>query len=368
MYESFYGFKEKPFNILPDPDYLFMSKVHENVYTHLEYAIMESKGFVVVTGEIGSGKTTLINYLIDKIQQDVQIGLINQTYVSPNQFIKMVCQDFELDVEGLDKAEMVDRLHEFLLAQFADNERVILIVDEAQNLTPKTMEELRMLSNLETEKHHLIQMILVGQPELKLKLQRKDLVQFVQRITVNCHLNGLNKEEVTDYIKYRLTVAGAKSLHLFDEGAIDLIYRYSKGIPRIINVICDAALVYGFADSLHTIEKAVIETVVKERREAGLFTSGETPPPVLSDRAESEVDMPQKAMSTQDMLDVHRRLKMIENRLEGLDQRLTMLAKTRWDRDQIVVELFKMLKSSMESRVRTLINIQQSRKKGFFKK
>ena len=360
MYEKFYGLKEKPFNILPDPDYLFMSQGHENAYTHLEYAIMENKGFVVVTGEIGSGKTTLINYLISKIQQKVQIGLVNQTYATPTQFIKMVCQDFEIEVEGLDKAEMVNLFHEFLLNQFALKERVILIIDEAQNLSPKAMEELRMLSNLEAEKHHLIQMILVGQPELKYKIQRPDLMQFAQRVTVNCHLNGLNREEVAEYIQYRMKVAGAENRNYFNEEAVDSIYRYSRGIPRMINVICDAALVYGFADELKTIDKPTVEVVARERQESGLLAG-------FSREGDESVQgtdavIPEKARDRDGLEELERRMRLLENRIDNLDQRVTFVLKNKEARDTVVIELFKMLKDSMEKRVQTLVDIQKSRR------
>ena len=357
MYEKFYGLKEKPFNILPDPDYLFMSQGHENAYTHLEYAIMENKGFVVITGEIGSGKTTLINYLIGKIQQNVQIGLVNQTYVTPTQFIKMVCQDFELDIEGMDKAEMVNLLHEFLLHQFALRERVILIIDEAQNLSPKTMEELRMLSNLEAEKHHLIQMILVGQPELKFKLQRKDLVQFAQRVTVNCHLDGLKIEEVEKYIHYRISVGGSEKNNIFNKDAIKTIYKYSNGIPRLINVLCDAALVYGYADKKKIINKSIVENVVKERESGGLFADvrGDDIIQALPDQS----DIPDQSILAPQLTELGRRLRLIENRIDGFEQRLSWLAKKREDRDTVVIELFKLLKESMEKRVKTLVNIQK---------
>jgi len=358
MYEEFYGLKEKPFNILPDPDYLFMSRGHENAYTHLEYAIMENKGFVVVTGEIGSGKTTLINYLINKIQQNVQIGLINQTYATPTQFIKMICQDFELEVDGMDKAEMFNRFHDFLLQQFSHKERVILIIDESQNLSPKAMEELRMLSNLEAEKHHLIQMILVGQPELKQKIQRPDLTQFAQRVTVNCHLNGLNRNEVEGYIKYRLNVARADSVDLFTKDAVDLIYKYSNGIPRLINVICDAALVYGYADELKKVDKRIIEIVAKERKDSGLFTrSGhKKDAPVQSASAFS---LPGGDSVGQFYSDLERRMRLLENRLDNLDQRLSFIQKYKEERDTVVIELLKMVKESMEKRVQTLVNIQR---------
>ncbi|MDY6953086.1 MAG: ATPase, T2SS/T4P/T4SS family, partial [Thermodesulfobacteriota bacterium] len=182
MYESFYGLKEKPFNITPDPDYFYMSQVHENAYTHLQYAIKENKGFVVITGEIGSGKTTLINLLLKNIEEDVLVGVISSATLLPEEFIKMACQELELGTEGMDKVEMVDALHQFLLKQFAEKKRVVLIIDEAQNLPLETIEEIRVLSNLDTEKDHLIQMILVGQPELKSKLQQRQLKQFVQRV------------------------------------------------------------------------------------------------------------------------------------------------------------------------------------------
>lgn len=361
MYESFFDLKEKPFNILPDPDYLYMSKGHENAFTHLEYAIMENKGFVVVTGEIGSGKTTLINFLISKIQQEVQIGLINQTYVTPTQFIKMVCQDFELDVDGLDKAEMVDLLHDFLLKQFANRERVILIIDEAQNLTPKTMEELRMLSNLEAEKHHLIQIILVGQPELKSKIQREDLVQFAQRVTVTCHLNGLSQDEVKKYIVYRLKISGATNLDIFDKESIPSIYKYSKGIPRLINVICDAALVYGYADGKKTITQSIVDSVIFERNESGLFTDNRKADQVNSVAPQTATNG--AAILPDQYQDIERRIHFIENRLDSLDQRLMAHSKQREEREGIVIELFKMLKDSLEKRADTLMKIHLSKQK-----
>jgi len=357
MYETFYNLKEKPFNILPDPDYLYMSKEHENAYTHLEYAILENKGFVVVTGEIGSGKTTLINFLINKIQQNVQIGLINQTYVTPTQFIKMVCQDFELDIDGLDKAEMVDQLHDFLLQQFANNKRVILIIDEAQNLSPKTVEELRMLSNLEAEKHHLIQMILVGQPELKFKLQRKDLIQFAQRVTVNCHINALGKDEVRNYIQYRLEIGGSEDLEIFTQDAINKVYEYSRGIPRLINVLCDASLVYGYADKQKHISIDIVKSVVKERKAGGVFADVRE-----SDGSELAVpnveNVPNRAIEQQ-VQQLSRYIRLMENRVDSIDQRISNIEKGRGGGDAIVLELLKMLKESLDRRYDALMSIKK---------
>ena len=273
MYESFYNLREKPFDLHPDPDYLFMSQGHDNAYTLLEYAIAENKGFVIITGEIGAGKTTLINFFLHKIQQDIQVGLINNTSTSLDHFVKMMCQEFELDVEHKDKVEMLYSFHEFLLKQYAENKRVVLIIDEAQNLTPEVLEEIRMISNLEAEKHHLIQIILVGQPELKYSLQRKDLEQFVQRVTVHCHLGGLNREETEQYIHYRLKMAGAVNQDIFQKDAVETIHQYSGGIPRLINILCDTALVYGFADSLEMIGGKVLDDVIKEREAGGMFSA-----------------------------------------------------------------------------------------------
>ena len=360
MYESFYGLKEKPFNLLPDPEYLFMSQGHENTYTHLEYAIAENKGFVVITGEIGSGKTTLINFLLERIGEDINIGLINNTYVRPTQLIKMICKEYELEVEGMDKTEMIDLFHGFLLRQFAERKRVVLIIDEAQNLSAETMEEIRMLSNLEAEKHHLLQMILVGQPELKHKLQRKELCQFAQRVTVSCHLNGLNKEEVHKYIRHRLKVAGAGGVDIFDPGAIAVIASYSRGIPRVINILCDTALVYGYADELKVIDEKAIEHVIRAREAGGIFSGipqdeeGETSSSPMEDVISGSLE--------NRLGEMERRIRMIEDVVGGMGQRVDNLVQKKNERDTIVLELFKMLKKSMESRFNALRQVDQLKK------
>lgn len=362
MYESYYGLKEKPFKILPDPGYLYMSQGHENAYTHLEYAIAENKGFVVITGEIGSGKTTLINYLLGKIQEDIKVGVVNNTYVSPTQFLRMVCQEFDLEEENLDKSGMLHLLQGFLIRQFADRKRVVLIIDEAQNLTTKTMEEVRMLSNLEDEKNHLIQMILVGQPELKNKLKRRDLVQFAQRVTVHCHLNGLNDSEVKEYILYRLKIAGSNRINIFTDEAIEIISQYSKGIPRIINILCDTALVYGYADNLQIIEKETVENVIKERESTGVFSA------VFQDNIDGEnlfdpnVILPSSSLQSE-VDTVAKRLDGLEDRLNQIEKQIDRFTNYKDERDLIVVEIFKMLKENMENRLKTLLEFVRLQKK-----
>lgn len=351
MYEEFYGFKEKPFNLLPDPEYIYMSRGHENVYTHLEYAVSENKGFVVVTGEIGSGKTTLINYLLRKIRNDIHVGIINNPDVPPQQFIKMICREFELETSGKDKAGMLETFSDFLLDEFSAKRRVVLILDEAQNLPKRTIEEIRLLSNLEAEKHHLIQIILVGQPELKAKLKSRGMEQFVQRVTVYCHLEGLGEDDVAQYIMHRLKVAGAADPNIFDQKAVKAITEYSGGIPRIINTMCDTALVYGYADELKVINEEMIKGIIASRNEGGIY-SGES-------RDEEDAGVRPLGQPGDDFEYFHKRLDLIERRIgllesgfANLDQRTTMLAKIKEEKDRVFIEMFKMLKAGLDSRIR----------------
>lgn len=353
MYESFYGLKEKPFNLTPDPDYLYMSPGHENAYSHLEYAIQESKGFVVVTGEVGSGKTTLINYLLRKVPQAIHVGIINNTFVQPRELLKMICHEFELQTEDADKTVLLTRFYNYLLEQYAKRERVILIIDEAQNLPERSLEEIRMLSNLESEKHHLIQMILVGQPQLKEKLRRKRMEQFVQRVTVQCHLDALDEEQVESYILHRLTVAGARDLGLFDPEALKAIYKHTRGIPRLINTLCDAAFVYGYADDVKVIGQDLIEAAAQARD--------------LGERREELDSLPEEEDKDREAVaeTVALMLKEFEERIEDLEKKLASQGESvlrvgkgleslnghRDERDKIIIKLFGMVKKSMERRV-----------------
>ncbi len=357
MYETFYGLREKPFDLHPDPEYLYMSQIHENAYTHLEYAIRENKGFVVVTGEIGSGKTTLINFLLTRIGQEMEVGLISNTSLSPEQFISVMCEEFEVPLSrsDRDKSKLISRFHEFLLDQFAKGKRVILIIDEAQNLSIETLEEIRLLSNIEAEKHHLMQTILVGQPELKTKLQAKNLEQFAQRVTVHCHLEGLGPQEVENYIHYRLKVAGANHNDIFRDDAIEAVYQHSRGIPRLINILCDIALVFGYADSLKQVDKGLIEAVVESRKAGGMF--GETGDEKVSEISGNASVQPvagflPPAGSTPGALE--KRFESLEALVNGIEAKIDLLTSGKDIRDRIILELLKMLKDSMESRRRLI--------------
>ena len=348
MYEAFYGFKEKPFDLHPYPDYLYMSRVHEDTYVHLEYAIVENKGFVVVTGEIGSGKTTLINYLLNKIGEDIQVALVNNTNILPAEFLKMVCQEFELNPKTNDKADLIDILSGFLIDQFAAGERVVLIVDEAQNLTNDTMEEIRMLSNIETDKHHLIQIILVGQPELRFKLQQSNLKQFAQRVTVHCHLKGLETNEVNEYIKHRLEIGGGQRKDLFDKETIEAIAIYSRGIPRLINVLCDSSLVYGFADELQTISQDVLDNVYEELKSLGTFTDYDAKPVANPPSPKPVAAGPSTSDPRIEILEG--KVQLLDDHFNALKEKLEFFTQKRIERDDIVIELLKMLRDSLDNR------------------
>jgi general secretion pathway protein A len=325
---------------------------------------LENKGFVVVTGEIGSGKTTLINYLLNRVAEDIHVGLINNTNILPSEFLKMICQEFELDPKTNDKAELIDTLSGFLIDQFAAGQRVVLIIDEAQNLTNDTMEEIRMLSNIETEKHHLIQIILVGQPELRFKLQQRNLKQIVQRVTVQCHLKGLERAEIKQYINHRLEIGGSNRFDFFDKETIDQIAIYSRGIPRLINILCDSALVYGFADELETISISILDNVYEELKALGTFTDYGAKP------SASPTSIVSEAVSTlsPDEYDgdgrielMERKIEQLENKIINLNQKLNFYSQIRTERDDIIIELFQMLKDNMDKRWQMLNRVINDR-------
>lgn len=265
MYEKFYGLKEKPFEITPDPRFLYMSGQHREAYAHLTYALNESKGFTVITGEVGTGKTTLIQMLLARLDGHTRAAHLFNPKLSTRDFLNYICNDLGLKTEGLTaKGELLTLLHNFLLECYARKERVILIIDEAQTLSSKLLEEVRLLTNLETPKSKLLQVILIGQPELDHILSDQRFRQLRQRISVRYHLKPLNRGETKEYIEKRLKVAGARDHHLFQETAIREIYRRSRGIPRLINVICDNALVTGYVEEKRVIDKSVIRDVAAD--------------------------------------------------------------------------------------------------------
>jgi len=264
MYETYYGFRERPFTIVPNPDYLYLSPVHQNALTYLEYGLMEDIGFILLTGDVGTGKTTLIRHVINQFCTNMDVAVIFNTNVSADQLVSLILQSFGLPSETNDKVHALDILYNFLIEKYAENRRALLIIDEAQNLSHDSMEEVRMLSNLQSDDHVLLQIMLVGQPELKAKLRHQSFTSITQRIAVKFHLPPLTRKEAGRYIAFRLEKAGGKPA-LFATEAVDMIYRESRGIPRSINLICDAALVYGFGYDFKTIGGTVLEQVIQDR-------------------------------------------------------------------------------------------------------
>ncbi len=264
MYEDFFGLQERPFKLLPDPGYLFLSHQHRLALVHLEYGLLNNAGFVVITGEIGTGKTTLIKTLLQRLDQTTLVASVFNTTVGPDEFLSLVLQELEQEPAGLSRAEKIEQLNTSLISCYARGQRVVLIVDEAQNLSLETLEEIRLLSNLQTDKDYLIQIILVGQPELRRKLSHPGLQQLAQRISVHYHLGPLNEVETTAYIRHRLSISGGKDAEdIFSGEAMEVVYKYTQGTPRLINLLCDACMVHGFADQVQSLTASIVEDVIK---------------------------------------------------------------------------------------------------------
>jgi type II secretory pathway predicted ATPase ExeA len=270
MYETFYGMRERPFALTPDPSFLFMSSKHSLALSMLEYSLMGQAGFTVVTGEIGSGKTTLIRRFLTRAGNGINLGVVSNTHAGFGDLLQWILLAFELESEGPDKATRYQAFADYLVSQYSAGKQTILIIDEAQNLTIDALEELRLLSNINSGRNQLIQMILVGQPELLEKLRSAELTQFAQRIAVHYHLTPLSNVETRDYIRHRLHVAGVH-YNLFDEPAIAAVFHFSNGVPRLINSLCDMALVYGYAQGRREIDIDVIWAVVQDREKGALL-------------------------------------------------------------------------------------------------
>lgn len=272
MYESFYKLKEKPFSLLPDPGFLYMSKNHRMALAMLEYGFMNQAGFTVVTGEIGSGKTTLIRRLLDQIENNetYRVGLVSNTHRSFGELLQWILLAFKLEYRGKEKVELYQTLSEFLLREYDLGHRTILIIDEAQNLDIESLEQLRMLSNINAGKDQILQLMLIGQPGLRDMLRRPELEQFAQRIAVDFHLRPLDLQSTCDYIRHRLVVAGGDP-NLFEAAACVSVYYYTRGVPRLINVLCDTALVCGYADQKSKIDADLIHDVVRDRSVGGIL-------------------------------------------------------------------------------------------------
>lgn len=262
MYEAFFNLTKKPFDLLPDPEFLYMSSSHKKALSYLDYGIRERVGFILLTGEVGSGKTTLIRNLIKKNLTNVILSKIFNTRVDSEQLIAMINDDFGLSVQNKDKISMLRDLNTFLIEQFVKGNKPVLIIDEAQNLDHDLLEEIRMLSNLETDNAKLLQIILVGQPELRKTLASTTLIQLRQRISINCHIQPLNLTEIELYILHRMEKAGDREAVSFSQETINIIFTYSRGIPRLINIICDFILLAAFAEETRIIDAPLVQDII----------------------------------------------------------------------------------------------------------
>lgn len=266
MYKKYFGFQEKPFSLLPDPAFLYLSEKHRMGLTMLEYGLENQAGFTVVTGEIGSGKTTLLRKLLQEDDPEISVGLVTNTQCSSGaELLRWIAFSFDLDYEGRSQVALYHALTDFVITEYAAGRRVVVVVDEAQQLGIELLEQVRMVSNINADKHQVIQFILVGQPSLRELLRRPEMRQFAQRVVVDYHLDALNLEESVDYIRHRLRVAGGDS-DLFSVEACRLIGRASKGVPRVINVLGDTALVYAFSEHQKQVDSSIVNDVLIDKQ------------------------------------------------------------------------------------------------------
>lgn len=264
MYEKYYGFTDRPFNLTPDSKFFFASSKHEEALSCLLLAISERNGFVVITGEIGSGKTTVCRTLLNRLDQATKVALVLNTHLGKKELLTTILEDLEIEYKSTSKTHILSALNKYLIEQTSKDINVVLVIDEAQNLTPSVLEEVRMLSNLETEREKLVQIVLMGQPELKKKLALPKLEQFRQRVVFHYHLEPLNYEETADYLKHRLKTAGNVNMDIFSQGAIDEIFKFSKGIPRLVNLACHNALISGLVCDAKHITVDIARSSIKD--------------------------------------------------------------------------------------------------------
>ena len=274
MYCEFYGFREKPFNITPNPRFMFLSKNHREAFAHLLYGIDNHGGFIELTGEVGTGKTTVLRTLLEQLdERGHRTALIFNPCLSALELMRSINREFAIPWEGLSSAELLDTLNGFLLSENSAGRTVVLVIDEAQNLEPQVLEQVRLISNLETKTDKLIQIVLAGQPELAALLNRTELRQIAQRITVSYHLTPLDFEDTRAYIEHRLEIAGDWRAAVFSPGALKRVYRYTGGVPRLINIVCDRALLMGYTRDSREISarlvRAAIGEIRKDTRRAG---------------------------------------------------------------------------------------------------
>lgn len=269
MYEEFYQFNERPFTLAPDPSFLYLGKSHSRAMDILEYGIVSDAGITVISGEVGTGKTTIVRNLLDQLDENFTVGMITNTQKSFGDLIKWVLLSYDINTDESDHIKLYQKFVEFITKEHRAGRRVILIIDEAQNLGMDALEDIRMLTNINVDKTLVLQLVLVGQPELVELLRQKELRQFAQRVSADYFLEPLTFRETENYIKHRISVAGGDD-NLFKQTAYATVYYHSGGIPRVINTICDMSLVYGFADEAPRISKEIVLDAIRDRKVGGL--------------------------------------------------------------------------------------------------
>ena len=300
MYNGYFGFRESPFSVTPDPRFFYTNPVYREAYAALRYGIEAKKGFILITGEVGTGKTTLLRKLLHELQDSVRSVFIFNTHLTFPELLQATLHDLGLTPKETGKLTMLQQLYDYLIEQLKRGRTVAALIDEAQDLNDEVLEDLRLLSNLETDREKLLQIVLVGQPELETKLDQAALRQLKQRIAVRCRLDPLKDEEVGPYIDFRLRVAGCAGKGLFHRHAVEQIACYSKGIPRLMNIICDNALLTAYAESKKTVSAEIIRQVARDLRieSAIQIAAAEPAPPVLASNSASQTmvrEMPREA-------------------------------------------------------------------------
>lgn len=290
MYLDFFGLKEKPFELVPNPKYLFMSNTHRRAMNYLQYGFGERAGFILLTGDVGSGKTTLIRELINRLDDQAVISRVFNTQIDSAQLLGLINMDFGLDVTTLNKVTLLKDLNEFLIDCYGRKERPLLIIDEAQNLSNETLEEIRLLSNLESENEKLLQIIMVGQPELQTVLGQDSMAQLRQRLSVSCHLGPIAADEVSEYFSHRLECAGNREAVFIPNQGYTLIHDVCRGIPRLINILGDYLMLAAFSDQVTNLSVSFVQDVIKELGPSVAF-SGQFAP-------QEEGDTSKKTQST----------------------------------------------------------------------
>lgn len=288
MYLELFRLQELPFRLTPDPAFLYLSKHHARAKAYMESTIWFTDGFVVITGEIGSGKTTLIETFLKELDKDVVVAQINQTQVTATEFLQTLLVQFGFQPFKMKKAELLSTLNEFLVEQYANGRRVLLIVDEAQNLSQKVLEEVRLLSGVETTKDKVLRIILAGQPELNDKLNSQSMVQLSQRVRLRFHLTALSKTDTALYIQHRLEVAGSQGRQIFEPDTFSLVYRYTGGVPRLINTLCDTSMLAAFARDTDVVSVEEVKTALDELQWNEFTERSVSPPVALSREAPRE--------------------------------------------------------------------------------